>query len=194
MAPRSGGSGPTGQRTRLLGAVTPVVTGAGYDLEDLSVSRAGRRSVVRVVVDGDHGVNLDTVADLSRAISTALDDSEQADGPLGWDAYTLEVTSPGVDRPLSQPRHWRRNVGRLVKVRAAGQTVTGRVTAADDDGVELEVAGTARRYPHAELGQGRVQVEFGRDTEPEQTGDTTGDATGDEAQAQPQASGKAAEE
>lgn len=186
MAPRSGGSGLTAQRTRVLGAVTPVVTGAGYDLEDVSVSRAGRRSVVRVVVDGDDGVNLDTVAELSRAISTALDDSERADGSLGWDEYTLEVTSPGVDRPLSQPRHWRRNVGRLVKVRAAGQTVTGRITAAGDAGVELDVAGTTRRYAHVELGQGRVQVEFGRDT--------GADPAGDEAQAQPQAPGKAAEE
>lgn len=191
MAPRSGGSGLTAQRTRLLGAVTPVVTGAGYDLEDVSVSRAGRRSVVRVVVDGDDGVNLDTVAELSRAISTALDDSEHADGPLGWDEYTLEVTSPGVDRPLSQPRHWRRNVGRLVKVRAGGQTVTGRVTAADDDGVELDVAGAARRYPHVELGPGRVQVEFGRDTGPAGDGEEQPEA---EAQAQGQASRKAAEE
>jgi ribosome maturation factor RimP len=182
MAPRTGGSGSTAQRTRLLGAVTPVITGAGYDLEDLSVSRAGRRSVVRVVVDGDDGVNLDTVAELSRAISTALDDSEAADGPLGWDEYTLEVTSPGVDRPLTQPRHWRRNAGRLVRVRAGGHTVTGRVGAVDDAGVELDVDGTARRYQHADLGPGKVQIEFG--------------APADDAaeQAEAQASRKAAEE
>jgi ribosome maturation factor RimP len=196
MAPRTGGSGLTAQRTRLLGAVTPVVTRAGYDLEDLNVSRAGRRSVVRIVVDGDTGVNLDTVAELSRAISTALDDSEQVDGPLGWDEYTLEVTSPGVDRPLTQPRHWRRNVGRLVRVRAGGQTVTGRVTASDDAGIELEVAGAVRRYPHPELGPGKVQLEFGRDAdEPRDADGAAAQAESHaQAEAQGQASGKAAEE
>jgi ribosome maturation factor RimP len=144
------------------------------------------------VVDGDTGVNLDTVAELSRAISTALDDSEQVDGPLGWDEYTLEVTSPGVDRPLTQPRHWRRNVGRLVRVRAGGQTVTGRVTVSDDAGVELEVAGAVRRYPHPELGPGKVQLEFGRDAD--EAPDADGSAAHAQAEAQGQASGKAAEE
>jgi ribosome maturation factor RimP len=118
--------------------------------------------VVRVVVDGDEGVSLDAVADLSRELSGAIDTAEQAEGDLIAGEYVLEVSSPGVDRPLTQPRHWRRNVGRLVAVQAGGDRLTGRVSAADDDGVTLDVAGAPRRYGHADLGPGRVQVEFDR--------------------------------
>lgn len=163
--PRGGGLAAHAERLRSL--VEPVVESAGYDLEDLDVSRAGRRSVLRVVVDSDDGVNLDAVAELSRAISGSLDGAE-SDGAFGAEAYTLEVTSPGVGRPLREPRHWRRNVGRLVSVPVAGQTVVGRITAADipveagELGVEMDVAGAPRRIRYAELGPGKVQIEFGR--------------------------------
>jgi len=153
---------------RLRGTVQPVVEAAGYDLEDLSVSRAGRRSVLRVIVDGDDGVSLDAVAELSRAISDALDTSEDNSGSFGSEAYTLEVSSPGVDRPLTEPRHWRRNRGRLVSVPVGEKTLLGRVVAADapdtsaDAGVELEVGGERRRFRYGELGAGKVQIEFGK--------------------------------
>jgi ribosome maturation factor RimP len=153
------------QRARLKSVVEPLVTAAGYDLEGLSLKRVGRRHQVRVVVDGDDGFNLDTVARLSRDISAALDSAEEADGDLVAGEYELEVSSPGVDRPLTLPRHWRRNVGRLVKVTVADRTVAGRVTAADDDGVELDVDGQPRRLAYRELGPGRVQIEFNRLTE-----------------------------
>ena len=84
------------------------------------VSRAGRRHVVRVIVDADGGINLDAVADVSRAVSAALDAAEEAGGDILAGEYQLEVSSPGVDRPLTLPRHWRRNVGRLVKVTVRG--------------------------------------------------------------------------
>ena len=167
--------------TRLAGWIEPVVGAAGYDLEDLVVTPAGRRSVVRVVVDRDQGVTLDDIAEVSRAVSAVLDDN---DGDLGRAPYVLEVTSPGVDRPLTQPRHWRRNVGRLVAVdvgpRDGAEQVTARITAVDDAGVTLAVEGrgkpgarkrppTPRSVPWADLGPGRVQVEFGR---PESRADT----------------------
>ncbi|TWJ23449.1 ribosome maturation factor RimP [Micromonospora endolithica] len=151
-----------------------MVTAAGYDLEDLSVSRAGRRHVVRVIVDTDGGVNLDAVADVSRAISAALDAAEEAGGDLVAGEYQLEVSSPGVDRPLTLPRHWRRNVARLVRVtvRAAlpgpraeqggDRQVTGRILAADDERVALETETGRAEFTYAELGPGRVQVEFTR--------------------------------
>jgi ribosome maturation factor RimP len=142
----------TSSRVRPL--LEPVVTAAGYDLEDVVVTAAGRRSVVRVVVDRDGGVDLDAVAEVARAVSEALDAEES----LGSSPYVLEVTSPGVDRPLSLPRHWRRNVGRLVRV---GE-LTGRITAADEDQVTLEVAGEARLMGYDDLGEGQVQVEFSR--------------------------------
>jgi ribosome maturation factor RimP len=150
------------QKERLRAAIEPVLAAAQYDLEDLVVSRAGNRSVVRVVVDSDQGVDSDVIADLSRDISVGLDEAEAADGPLTSRGYTLEVSSPGIDRPLTQPRHWRRNRGRLVTVRVGPTTRTGRVLAADDNGVRLDVAGEVHDLTYAELGPGKVQIEFGR--------------------------------
>ena len=146
-------------RQRLWDALQPVVAAAGFDLEDVSVTAAGRRSVVRAVVDRDGGVDLDAVADVSRVVSDVLDDGDV----MGSSPYVLEVTSPGVDRPLTEPRHWRRAAGRLVRVsvRDAGQ-VTGRIAGADDDKVSLDVEGDVRTFAHADLGPGHVQVEFAR--------------------------------
>ena len=165
---------------RLNSWIEPVVGAAGYDLEELVVTPAGRRSVVRVVVDRDEGVTLDDIADVSRAVSDVLDAND--DG-MGRTPYVLEVTSPGVDRPLTEPRHWRRNVGRLVAVgvgpQGAVEQVTGRITAVDDAGVTLGIEAKGkpgakkrpaqpRQVPWAQLGAGRVQVEFGRaDAEPD---------------------------
>jgi ribosome maturation factor RimP len=155
------------QRERLATVIEPAVAAAGYDLEEIAVSPAGRRKVVRVVVDADGGVSLDDVAEVSRAVSGVLDEHDDL---LGASPYVLEVTSPGIDRPLSQPRHWRRAVGRLVEVPLAGRTVRARVVGADDAAVELDTGTERSRHPYAELGRGRVQVEFGRavDTEGEE--------------------------
>ena len=148
---------------RLSELVAPEVAAVGYDLEDLSVTAAGKRSVVRVVVDKDGGVTLDDVADVSRTISDVLDRVDESEPGLLGATYVLEVSSPGVDRPLTEPRHWRRNVRRLVTATLReGEPVTGRVTAADDDAVTLDVDGTERRLPYAEVVRGNVQVEFGR--------------------------------
>src|SRR5262249_50412233 len=111
-------------RTRLRALVEPVVSAAGLELEDLGVSRAGRRHVVRVAVEGDDGVGHDELSDVSHRLSVALDEAEATGGELALDSYALEVSSPGVDRPLTQPRHWRRNTGRLVTVRVAERTIT----------------------------------------------------------------------
>jgi ribosome maturation factor RimP len=134
--------------------VEPVVASAGYDLEDVLVTTAGRRSVVRVVVDRDGGIDLDAVAEVSRAVSDALDAADA----FADSAYTLEVTSPGTDRPLTEPRHWRRNIGRLVEV----DGLKGRILEVTDQGVALEVEGARRDVSHDELGAGKVIVEFSR--------------------------------
>lgn len=156
----------TASRPRLLQLLGPVVEGAGLDLEDVTVAAAGRRSVVRVVVDQDGGVQLDDVAEVSRVVSAALDELDAAEPGLLGASYVLEVSSPGVDRPLTAPRHWRRTAGRLVRaVGRAGPDVTGRVVRADDDeggAVVLDVEGTERALPYAELARGLVQVEFTR--------------------------------
>jgi ribosome maturation factor RimP len=138
--------------------IEPVVAAAGYDLEEVNLSRAGRRHVLRVLVDADGGINLDGVAVVSREISAALDAAEESGGEVLAGEYQLEVSSPGVDRPLTAPRHWRRNVGRLVAVTVAGKGLTGRLTAADDEGIVLD----GRQIGYAELGPGKVQIEFKR--------------------------------
>ena len=139
--------------------MAPLVAGAGLDLEDVTVATAGRRALVRVVVDADGGADLDAIARVSGAISEALDGDDAAFvGP-----FVLEVTSPGVDRPLREPRHWRRASGRLVEVAIDGEPASGRVVEVTDDGVTLDLDGQARHVCWARLGAGRVRVEFSRD-------------------------------
>jgi ribosome maturation factor RimP len=146
-------------RAHLLGVLTPVVAATGHDLDDVTVSAAGRRTRVRIVVDADGGVDLDAVAVVSRAVSEALE-ADAATDALIPGAYVLEVSSPGVDRPLTEPRHWRRAAGRVVQTQASGRTVTGRVLATSPAGVTLEVDGAAQDVEWSELGNGVVQVEF----------------------------------
>jgi ribosome maturation factor RimP len=165
MPPAPAGPSTVQARQHLLDVLGPVVSAEGYDLEDLTVSAAGRRSLVRLIVDRDGGVDLDAVAGVSRAVSDALD--ADAAGNALPSAYVLEVSSPGVDRPLTEPRHWRRAVGRLVKTQVHGQSVTGRVLAADEHGARLDVKGITREVGWADLGKGSVQVEFSRPGEPE---------------------------
>ena len=151
-------AGPADGR-RIAGLIEPVVSAAGMDLESVRVTVAGRRRLLRVVVDSDHGVSLDDAADISREVSAVLD----AANALGEVPYTLEVSSPGVDRPLTTQSHWRRAAGRLVRVKVAGEgSVEGRVVLADSGGVILEMAGGERRFGYGDLGAGAIQVEFGR--------------------------------
>ena len=152
------GTSPVDER-RLASLVRPVATAAGMDLESVRVTVAGRRRLLRVVVDSDHGVSLDDATEVSREVSATLD----ATDVMGDVPYTLEVSSPGVDRPLTEPRHWRRAAGRLVRVKGGtAGTVRGRVLAADADGVTLDIEGATRRFSYGDLGAGAVQVEFGR--------------------------------
>jgi ribosome maturation factor RimP len=176
-------------RDRVHEIIEPVLADAGYDLEDLAVRQTGRRHQLRITVDGDGGVSLDVIADLSRAIADALDAAEAQGREVIPGEYQLEVSSPGVDRPLTEPRHWRRAVGRMVSVKAAGAMVTGRLTAAGADGVTLEIAEKksvrTHTYHLADLGPGHVQIEFHRldevsDDDLAEFADTDGDvADGD---------------
>ena len=151
----------------------PVVHALGMDLESVKVTTAGRRRLLRLVVDSDRGLSLDDAALASRELSAKLDASDV----MGEMPYTLEVSSPGVDRPLTQPRHWRRAAGRLVRVplvpsgtghakpghgKPGAAAVQGRVVAADAAGVTLDIDGAHRRFDYAALGAGMVQIEFDR--------------------------------
>ena len=165
-------SGPDpARRERVRALLAPVVEGAGVELEDVELRTVGRRLVLRVLVDTATGITLDEVAAASQAVSEALDSSDV----LGDEPYTLEVSSPGIDRPLTEPRHWRRNVGRLVAVtRTDGSTLTARVVsvAADDASAELEtsVKGRTSRTTLvlADVRRAVVEVEFARAAGPDE--------------------------
>nr|WSX76481.1 ribosome maturation factor RimP [Streptomyces sp. NBC_00899] len=160
---------------RLRALLEPLAGEAGLDLEDVTLTASGRRRQLLVVVDAEDGVELDAVAALSRAVSQALDDSDV----MGEAEYVLEVTSPGTDRPLTEPRHFRRNAGRLVKLslKERGELIA-RIMAVDETGLDLEVPGVKGRKPKparadfAEIAKARVEVEFNRKAgEPDDLGD-----------------------
>jgi len=167
MPPDIAGGSAAQARERLLGLLGPVVSAAGYDLEDVTVSAAGRRSLIRLSVDADGGIDLDAVAEVSRIAGDVIDGAEAdaAGGAAFAGPYVLEVSSPGVDRPLTESRHWRRATGRMVTVQVGEQTVTGRLLDTSGAGVTLDVDGVRREVPWAGLGRGAVQVEFNRPSE-----------------------------
>jgi ribosome maturation factor RimP len=151
----------TAQPANLGSAIESVVRDAvadvGFDLESLEEVRIGQRWVIRVIVDSDAGIGLDDIAAVSRAVSHALDERDE----LMAGPYTLEVTSPGVDRPLTHPRHWRRNRLRLVRAAlVGGGELIGRIGDCDDEGVTLLASGSLRRVRYTELSRAVVEVEF----------------------------------
>jgi len=154
-------------RQALLTGLADPLSQMGVDLEDVEVTRAGRRDLVRIVVDRDGGIDLDLVAAVSSRVSELLDSAPLADVLDG--AYVLEVTSPGIDRPLTQTRHWRRAVDRLVRAELRdGSVVEGRIVEVPDDGqVDLLVDGERRTVPLEEIARAVVQVEFNRETRAE---------------------------
>lgn len=139
----------------LLETLTPLVERADALIEDLSVTAAGKRRVVTVLVDHEERpLTLDEVTALSRLISERLDSLTL----LGDAPFTLEVSSPGVDRPLTKVRHWRKNVGRLVKVVLVdGKVITGRVESFDGDPVIDE-----KKVPLGEIKRATIEIEFKR--------------------------------
>ena len=144
---------------RLIDELAEPLAALGLDLEDVDISAAGKRRMLRVAVDKDGGVTMDDVADGTREVSRVLDETDA----MGNQPYTLEVGSPGIDRPLTLPRHWRRNAERLVKVTMADDsTVTGRIAGTDDDTATLLVDGNELTVPLAEVARARVQIEFKR--------------------------------
>ena len=146
-------------RDRLAGELTAPLAEIGLDVEAVELTQAGKRRMLRVAVDQDGGVTMDDIADATREVSRVLDVSDA----MGSQPYTLEVTSPGTDRPLTLPRHWRRNEGRLVKVMLTdGRALTGRITSSDDVGAVLDVDGTKQELAYDDITKAKVQIEFNR--------------------------------
>ena len=144
---------------RLESLVEECVSALGLDVEAVELSSGGRRRVLRIAVDADGGVGIDTITDATRALSEALDASDV----MGSQPYTLEVTSRGVERPLTLPRHWRRNSGRLARATLVDDTtVEGRIGESDDEGVELAVKKGSTRIPYDQIVTALVQTELNR--------------------------------
>ncbi|GAA1577194.1 MULTISPECIES: ribosome maturation factor RimP [Streptomyces] len=155
----------TTQSDRLRGLLEPLVAARGLDLEDIELSKAGKRRMLRIIVDSDEGVELDACAELSREVSDRLDETDA----MGEGEYVLEVSSPGADRPLTEHRHYVRAIGRLVKFQLSeGGELIARILDVDDEGMDLEVPGvkgrkaTARRIAFADVARARVEIEFNR--------------------------------
>jgi ribosome maturation factor RimP len=151
------------KESQITGVLTPILAQFGLELEAVEIIPAGKRRLLRVVVDGDGpegtGPLLDDIAEASTAASAALDRADVT----GAAPYTLEVTSRGVNRPLELPRHWRRNIGRLVAVRLGeGDTITGRIVSSTEDVVELDLNGETREVRFVDVDRAQVQVELNR--------------------------------
>lgn len=153
---------PDHDLARQIQAEVSAVVETGIDVEDVTITKAGRRRLVRVVIDRDGGIDLDLIASLSHQVSEVLD-SPAFESSLG-DAYVLEVTSPGTDRPLTSESHWRRAVTRLVMADLVdGTSLTARISSVSDGVVVLQPEkGEALSIPVAQLLRGTVQVEFNR--------------------------------
>lgn len=134
----------------------PVVEKSGFILEEVKVTPLGRRRQISIIVDGeDRNPNLDEVAGLSRAISAQLDEFSA----LGDSPFTLEVTSPGVDRPLTELRHWRKNIGRLVKIiTKEDKEISGRIQSVGSNGVTIDDT----EYELTAIKRAQIQIEFNR--------------------------------
>ena len=134
-------------------AITPAIEAAGCYLEEVTLTPAGKRKIMTVIVDGDTNLSLDQVTAVSKEVSAIV----EVLPALGDTPFTLEVTSPGVDRPLTKPRHWRKNHGRLINATLTSEkTVKGRI----GDATEIEVEIDSVKIAFAEIQKALVEIEF----------------------------------
>ena len=144
---------------QLATLVDECVSALGFDLEAIELTPAGNKRVLRIALDRDGGVGIDHITEATRALSEELDASDV----MGSQPYTLEVTSRGVNRPLTEPRHWRRNAGRLVRLRLADDSsIDGRIGESDDEGVVIEGRTTSQRLAYDQISTALVQTELNR--------------------------------
>ena len=144
---------------RLESLVDECVSALGFDVEAIELTPAGNKRVLRIALDRDGGVGIDHITEATRALSEELDASDV----MGTQPYTLEVTSRGVDRPLTEPRHWRRNAGRLVRLRLTDDSsIDGRIGESDDQGVVIEGRTSSQRLTYDQINTALVQTELNR--------------------------------
>jgi ribosome maturation factor RimP len=141
--------------SELTSQLEPLVTALGYEIDDITL-RTGRNPVLEIVVDADAPIDMNAIAEVTRAVSGYLDESDV----MGERPYLLEVSSRGVTRPLSKPAHWRRNIGRLVEVRGDAVNATGRIVEFANPIVTLDVDGKTKEIDINSISKAEIQVEF----------------------------------
>ena len=142
-----------GKKEDISDAVTPALSALGFYLEDVTITSAGRRSMLTIIVDGDTHLSLDQVTSATKAIGEIVESIQS----LGETPFTLEVTSPGLDRPLTKPRHWRKNIDRLVKVVLLdGKEIKGRIKAAN----EVSATVDENEIKFSDIKRASLEVEF----------------------------------
>jgi ribosome maturation factor RimP len=142
-----------GKKEEISAAITPALSDLGFYLEDITITSAGRRSMITVIVDGDTHLSLDQVTVATKAISEIVENIQS----LGQAPFTLEVTSPGLDRPLTKPRHWRKNIDRLVKiVLLDGKEIKGRVK----DATEISATIDEQVIKFSDIKRATLEIEF----------------------------------
>jgi ribosome maturation factor RimP len=142
-----------GKKEEISAAITPALSDLGFYLEDITITSAGRRSMLTVIVDGDTHLSLDQVTVATKAISEIVENIQS----LGQAPFTLEVTSPGLDRPLTKPRHWRKNIDRLVKiVLLDGKEIKGRVK----DATEISATVDEQVIKFSDIKRATLEIEF----------------------------------
>ena len=140
-------------KEQVAAVITPAIESLGFYVEDISITSAGRRSMLTVIVDGDTHLSLDQVTVATKAISEIVENLPT----LGNNPFTLEVTSPGLDRPLTKPRHWRKNKDRLIKiVLNNGKEITGRIKDSTDD----EVIVDEQKVAFVDIKRATLEIEF----------------------------------
>jgi ribosome maturation factor RimP len=142
-----------GKKEDISDAVTPALSALGFYLEDVTITSAGRRSMLTIIVDGDTHLSLDQVTSATKAIGEIVESIQS----LGETPFTLEVTSPGLDRPLTKPRHWRKNIDRLVKVVLLdGKEIKGRIKAANENSATVD----ENEIKFSDIKRASLEVEF----------------------------------
>ena len=142
-----------GKKEDISDAVTPALSALGFYLEDVTITSAGRRSMLTIIVDGDTHLSLDQVTSATKAIGEIVESIQS----LGETPFTLEVSSPGLDRPLTKPRHWRKNIDRLVKVVLLdGKEIKGRIKAAN----EISATVDENEIKFSDVKRASLEVEF----------------------------------
>jgi ribosome maturation factor RimP len=142
-----------GRKEDISAVITPALTSLGFYLEDLNITSAGRRSLLTVIVDADRHLSLDEVTVATKAISEIVESIPA----LGNTPFTLEVTSPGIDRPLTKPRHWQKNINRLVKIILQdGKEIKGRIKSASEISTKIDEV----EVSYADIKRANLEIEF----------------------------------